>query len=147
MNGHIAAEALLSRFNRISGCFRFRSWFSSGFLRRFCGRLFCRFFSGCFRSFLSAHSAVDRLQGGIGGHRRAGQGFNPVLSEGERSALSDELLGKGFFRSTLAQAFGLIRRINGQGFDFPVFQGHTRDHFTAEALFRGLCGRGPCFLR
>ena len=128
MNRHVTAEALLSRGNGI-------------FVRRCCFRLFGRFFHSGFRGrflrrFLTGDSLVDRLQSGSGGHCRAGQGFNSVLTEGEGAVLADELLGEFRVGSPLAKAFGFVGRINGQFLNRLSVQDNMGCYVTAEALFR-----------
>ena len=150
MNRHFTAEALLRCRNGAAGfCGRFLRFFRGFFFLLFRG--FLRGFRRC--RALSGRGAVDCLQGRFGGDGRAGQGLDPVLAEGEGAALADELVGKRRFGSPLAQAHGLVRRIDGQGLHFIAVQGDVNRHFTAEALLRcrngaaGFCGRFLRFFR
>ena len=136
MNGHRAAEALLAALGRhldafipAGGRFRCRGFRCRGFLfrrRRF--RLFC---CGLF----PGDQAIEGLQGGIGGHCGAGDRFHPVLAEGEGAFLAHKLVRKLLVGGPLAQAFGLVRRIDAQALHLFAVQFRMDGHVAAEALF------------
>ena len=140
MGRHFAAEALLRGVNGCAGRGGFVLLFCLGFFLGFLSG----FFLGLFRGLPAGHGTVDGLQGGVGGDRRAGQRFDPVLTVGEGSALADELAGERLLGRPLAQAGGLVGRIDRQRLDLAAVQGHMGRHFAAEALFRGVNGIAGC---
>ena len=119
---HVAAEALLRCGD---GILIRRSRF------RFLGRFFR---GGFFGRFLTGDGLVDRLQGSRGSHGSTGQGFNAVFTEGEGTVLADELVSEFRVRRALAQAFGLVRRIDGQFLDRVALQDKMRRNVAAKAL-------------
>ena len=88
------------------------------------------------------HDRIQSRNNSVGRKGRSGESFNAILTVGKRSALADELAGKGLLRGHLAQAIGLIRRIDGKVFDRAVIrQTDIYGNRPAEALFRGRYGR------
>ena len=128
MDGHVSAETFFSGFRH------------GRFLRGLFPGSLCRRLRA-----VRAGGPVDGLQGGFGSHRRAGKRFDAVLPEGEGSFLADELVRKRRFGSPFAQAFRLVRRVDGQRLHCLSVQGYMDGHVSAETFFSGF--RHGRFLR
>ena len=141
MHRHVAAKALFNRFDGVAGrrrfflCFRLRG----RIFRRFCGRFF-RLLRFRFRGVFTGNCPVDRLQCRVGRHSGAGKCFDAVLTESEGAGLSDKLLSKLRFGSPFAQAFGFVRRIDGQFAYSIVLCRNVYRYLPAETLLGRLCG-------